>query len=308
MAIEADSTRPQHILRGVILIIAAAFTISVQDVIFKLFSNTLTLWQIFTVRALLVFPLLFLLAWTQGIQHNVLRDALQKWPLLRSLFFTLTFMAFYAAIPFLSLSTVGAANYSAPIFIILLSVFVIREPVGWLGWLAVFTGFTGVIVLLQPGTDAFSSWAILPVIGACFYASAHVITRSKCQSTSLTALVLSLNIVMLVAGLVMSGLFLVWQPENGLTAAYPYIFGQWSAIGISEWLILGLLAILLVSISLGMAGAYKAAPPAIISTFEYSYLVFVAFWDYLFFATTPSSLGLLGMGLIIIAGLLVLRR
>ena len=302
------AARPEHILRGIILIVATVFAISIQDVVFKLFSNTLTLWQIFTLRAILALPLFFALAHTQGIHVNVLPNALQKWPLLRSLFMTLTFMAFYSAIPFLSLSTVGAANYSAPIFIVLLSVFVIREPVGWRGWAAIFIGFIGVIVLLRPGTDAFSRWTILPVIGAFFYALAHTITRSKCQSVSLAAMALSLNIVMLAAGLIMSGLLLFWQPDGGMAQSYPYLFGQWSPVGTSEWMILALLAILTVLVGLGMAGAYQAAPPAIISTFEYSYLLFVALWDYLFFTTSPGVMTVLGMMLIISAGLMVLRR
>ena len=38
----------------------------------------------------------------------------------------------------------------------LLSAYVIREAVGPTGWLGVLVGFTGVIVLLQPGSDDFS--------------------------------------------------------------------------------------------------------------------------------------------------------
>lgn len=301
-------SRPQNILRGVTLIILTVFTISVQDVVFKLFSNALTLWQIFALRALLALPLFYTLARIQGVQLNIVSIALQKWPLLRSLCMTLTFMAFYAAIPFLSLSTVGAANYSAPIFVTLLAAYVLREPVGVLGWVAVCVGFFGVIILLQPGTDAFSLWAVLPVIGAGFYALAHTITRSKCQDIPLSAMALSLNFVMLAAGLVMSGVFLVWQPDNALTNDFPYLFGYWSSVGAKEWLILGFLAVLTIIISMGMAGAYQAAPPQIISTFEYSYLVFVAIWDLVFFKTTPSVATLIGMGLIISAGIMVLQQ
>ena len=81
--------------------------------------------------------------------------------MLRAIFITMTFLAFYSAIPFLSLSTLGAANYIAPVFVTLLSAYVIREAVGPTGWLGVLVGFTGVIVLLQPGSDAFSPWACL---------------------------------------------------------------------------------------------------------------------------------------------------
>jgi len=56
----------------------------------------------------------------------------------------------------------------------------------------------------------------------------------------------------------------------------------------------------------GQAGAYKVAPPAIIGTFEYSYLVFVAGWDILFFGTALNNATLAGMAMIVVAGAMVL--
>ena len=302
------AARPQQLLRGVALIVAAMFVTSVQDVVFKLFSSSLTLGQIFALRALLAVPLLLVLAWFLGAGSGVLRDALRPWLLLRSLFMTLLFLAFYAAIPFVALSLLGAATYTAPIFVTLLSAYAIGEPVGRRGWLAVLLGFVGVVVLLQPGSEAFSPWALLPLLGAGFYALAHVITRSKCQAYPLPTLALSLQLVMLAAGVLVSGLVLLWQPDEALSQAYPYLLGGWSAVGLSDWLILALLAVLAVAIGLGIAGAYKAAPPAKVATFEYSYLVFAALWDTAIFATAPSAASLLGMLMIVAAGLLILHR
>jgi len=290
------------------LILSAAFTISVQDVVFKLFSSELTLWQIFALRGMLAVPLLLAVSWARGVQRGVLCAALGKWPILRSIFITTTFLAFYAAIPFLSLSTVGAANYVAPIFVTLLSAFVVREAVGPLGWVGVLVGFTGVVVLLRPGTEAFSPWAILPIIGAVFYALAHITTRTKCQNIPMAAMALSLNLVMTLVGLVVSGLLFWLQPQGEMFNAYPYIFGTWSSVGFNDWLILALLAGLAILIGMMLAGAYQVAPPSIVSTFEYSYLIFVAIWDVLFFGVAPTAASLTGMALIVGAGLLVLRR
>lgn len=300
--------RPQNIMRGVSLITAAALAISIQDVVFKLFSGELNLWQIFALRGVLVIPMLFAVLWARGAHQGVARAALGKWPLLRSVFITTTFLAFYGAIPFLSLSTVGAANYIAPIFVTLLSAFAIREPVGPLGWLGVCLGFAGVVVLLQPGTDAFSPWALLPIFGAASYALAHVTTRAKCQNVPVSVLSLSQNIVMLLAGAVVSVLMLWLQPQGAVANAYPYIFGTWSSVGPTDWLVLMLLAGFAIANGMMLAGAYQAAPPAVVSTFEYSYLMFVAIWDILFFGIAPTAASVSGMVLIVVAGLLVLRR
>ncbi|MEM7596579.1 MAG: DMT family transporter [Pseudomonadota bacterium] len=301
------SSRPENIPLGISLIIATAFTISLQDVVFKLFSNSLSLWQIFALRGVFALPALLGLGWARRQLRVVAAGALQTWPLLRGLCLTTTFLCFYAAIPFLSLSTVGAANYIAPIFVALLSAYVIGEAVGRLGWLGVILGFAGVLVLLRPGTDAFSLFAVLPVVGAAFYALGHIITRTKCQDVPVAALALSLNAVMVLAGLGVSLALLVLPVPAELIAAYPYIFGQWSAVTLGDWGVLALLAAFSVTIGLMLAGAYKIAPPATVATFEYSYLVFVALWDILFFGLSPTPLSLAGMAMIVLAGLLVLR-
>ena len=76
----------------------------------------------------------------------------------------------------------------------------------------------------------------------------------------------------------------------------------------NDWLVLALLAVFAIAISMLLAGAYQAAPPTIVSTFEYSYLVFVALWDILFFDNSPTAVTITGMALIVTAGLLTLRR
>ncbi len=308
MSVASDAARPQRIAKGIAFIVAAMFATSVQDVIFKFFSDSLPLGQIFALRALLALPLFVALAYVQGLKGEVLRYAFSSWPLLRAFCITIMFLAFYAAIPFLPLSVLGAGTYTAPIFVTLLSAYVIGEAVGLRGWIAVLAGFAGVLILLQPGTDAFSAWALLPLAGAIFYATAHVITRSRCQAVPLAALALSLNLCMLLAGLAVSGLSLLLPSDNALVQAYPYLFGDWAPIGAREWLVLALLAIFTVGISLGIAGAYQAAPPPIVATFDYCYLVFVACWDLLFFDSPPSLATILGMLLIIGAGLLIARR
>ncbi|MDX8350464.1 DMT family transporter [Cognatiyoonia sp. IB215446] len=306
--LKAPHQTPQNILLGVTLIVVTAFAISVQDVVFKLFSSELTLWQIFALRGCLAVPVLFAIAFAQkGAWANV-RSAFSRWSMLRAVFITGTFLAFYGAIPFLSLSTVGAANYTAPLFVALLSAYVIKEPVGWLGWVGVVIGFAGVIVLLQPGTDAFSVWALLPIFGAVSYALAHIITRTKCQGVPLAALSLAQNSAMLCAGLVVSLILLLSEPGSAFVRDYPYIFGLWSPVGIDDWMVLSVLAGFAILLGMMLAGAYKAAPPSIVATFEYSYLVFVAAWDVLFFGLVLGVSTLGGMALIVLAGLLVLRR
>ena len=300
--------RPDRVTLGITLIVIAVFLMSVQEGLFKLFSADFSLWQIFTLRGVLAIPLLFIIAVMQGHQRSLWHEALLKWPLLRSLFMTLMFVAMYSAIPFLNLSTVAAGIYTAPVFVTLMSAYIIGEPVSMRGWIAIAMGFCGVLVILQPGADAFSLWAILPVFGGFLYALSNVTTRSKCQSVSPAALALSLNLVLLLVGVAMSATLWFWQPASDLTRASPFLFAQWSFIGASEWGVMLMLAGFTVVIGMALAAAYQSAPPATVATFDYSYLVFMALWDVLFFATAINGKTAIGILLIVSAGLLVMRR
>jgi drug/metabolite transporter (DMT)-like permease len=79
-------------------------------------------------------------------------------------------------------------------------------------------------------------------------------------------------------------------------------------MGAREWGVIALLAALIVIISAGVAKAYQSGPPAIIATFDYSYLVFAAFWSFVFFSEPPDALTITGMLLIAGTGLLIVRR
>lgn len=291
---------------GIVLVIAATLAISLQDVVFKAFGNTMTLWQIFALRGAMAIPVFVMLTRRSGL--GVLAQAFLPWVLLRGTCMTFSFLAFYAAIPFLNLSTLGAANYMAPIFVALLSAFVIGERVTLRGWLAVLIGFVGVLTLLRPGTEAFSPWALLPLTGAVFYACGHILTRTKCRNVPVSAMALSVILATMIAGLIGSLILGIAPPKADLVAVYPYLLGQWSALGVTETSTLVALTVLTIAATMLLAGAYKAAPPSTAATFEYSYLVFVALWDMLFFAAPPGAMTLLGMAMIVGAGLLLLDR
>ena len=90
--------------------------------------------------------------------------------------------------------------------------------------------------------------------------------------------------------------------------AFPFLLGDWSPMGLREWGLMILLGVLSAAYFMGVARAYQIAPPQIIGTFDYAYLVSAALWGYLFFSETPDTATVSGMVLITMAGLLVTAR
>ena len=286
---------------GVAVIVATVFTMALADAVIKFASAAFPLWQIFVVRSLLAVPMLVVIALCTNAAD--IRPRSPPWAIARGLLLAFMYVAIYAAIPRLSLSVVAAALYTGPIFVALLSACVTGEKVGARGWAAVVLGFAGVLVILRPHTDAFSFYMLIPVIAGLFYALAAVITRAKCPNEKPQTLAVVLNLCILFVGL-FATVIVAWLPA-GLGAVYPFLLGGWIVMGAREWRLMALLACLIVVIGIGLAKAYQSAPPSVIATFDYTYLLFAAFWGFVFFAERPDSPTIAGMLMIALAGLLV---
>lgn len=287
--------------RGVRMILIAVFLMAAQDALIKWASPDLALSQMFVVRSILLLPVLSLIAGSRNAA--AWRGALGCWPLLRAGLLTAMYVLLYAVIPYLSLAALAAAFYTGPLFITILSALLLKEKVRVWGWFCIGVGFAGVVVLLQPGGDAFTPIVVVPVLSGFCYALAAVVARSKCREASPVSLAMALNIVLAAAGAVLVVTSLV-LPDAG---APRFLTGAWSPMAIEQWAVLITLAAMMVGIGLCLAIAYQDAPPVTIASFDYSYLVFAGIFGFILFGEVPGGATLAGMAMIASAGLLSTR-
>ncbi|MBD8623455.1 MULTISPECIES: DMT family transporter [unclassified Pseudomonas] len=291
---------------SVALIIASVFLVSASDALIKLGSADFTVWQLYVVRSSIAIVLLLL--WLGASRSaSVWRNlACDRWILMRSTALTLMWIAFYAALPHMSLSLAALALYTAPLFIALLSALVLREKVSPSRWLAIALGFVGVLIILRPTAADFSSMTLLPVLAALLYAVAAVLTRARCGDHSALALALNLNLCLCLVGATMLlGHQLFSSPHPPLPSDFLAL--HWVVLGPVQWLLMGVLAVLMVLMSAGVARAYQIGPSAVVGAFDYSYLLFAMFWGFVLFKEVPDAGMALGMGLIAASGVWVMR-
>jgi drug/metabolite transporter (DMT)-like permease len=283
--------------RGVVTILATVSAMALADAVIKLSSAGMTLWQIWVLRSLFTMPVLLFLARGSALPPEL------NWVLLRSVLLALMYLGIYAAIPLLDLSVIAAALYTGPLFIMALSALVLKEPITGRQWVAISSGFAGVLVMVRPMAADFSPLALLPIGAAFLYAAAAVLTRARCSGTRPVTMALWLNLAFLVLGAAAS---LAISAGFSPAIAYPFLFGAWQGMGASDWQVIGILAALMIGIGIGLARAYQSPHPQVIATFDYAYLIFAAFWGYVFFGEVPGGWTIIGMTLIIVAGILVL--
>jgi drug/metabolite transporter (DMT)-like permease len=299
---DVQEQSPQHTVQGIVIILASVLTMAFADAMVKLMSADLTLWQVFVARSLFSVPVIVALVFATG---TGLRLHAPHWAAARSVLLVLAWLVFYASLPVLTLSVAAVAVYTNPIITALLSAVLVGEAVSRRQWVGVLTGFAGVVAILKPGTDAFSWFTLLPILGAAFYSLAMLITRGKCRQEASLMLGLSLHESFVVAGLVATAVLAVLDLGAETQTAFPFLLADWAPMGGREWGLMALLGVLSAAYFVGVARAYQIAAPSIIATFDYAYLVSAALWGFVFFAETPGALTVVGMVLITVAGLLV---
>lgn len=287
---------------AIALILLSVFLLSGADAVVKAVSAYFPLWQIYVARSLFAVPILIGLSARSGIGQAA--RIIQPWIALRSILLTGMWIAYYAALPHMDLSIAATALYTTPLFIAALSAGWGGETVSRRTLLGIGLGFVGVLVILRPTGSDFSFWTLLPVLGALFYAGAAVLTRSRCAEESPIVLALSLHGCLFAAG-VLGGLV---ASMHSFGASHPFLFGRWTAMEGMDWFLMFGLGCVMVVVALGVAKAYQSAPPAIVGTFDYTYLVFAATWGLSFFGERLDAFTLIGMGLILAAGVLVVFR
>ena len=178
---------------AVVAILVACFALSLGDALIKQQSARFVIWQIFVMRSVIAIP--FLIYFVRIHSCTVPIKPIQPgWTILRSLILVLMWIFYFAALPHIELAIAAAAYYTLPIFITLFAAIFLGEKITVKGWLAVLLGFTGTLLILQPQADDFNTYALLPLVSALCYASAMILTRSKCQREKPTVLSLWLNI------------------------------------------------------------------------------------------------------------------
>ena len=295
-------TETDQTFLGIAIILASVVTMAFADALVKLISTNLTIWQLFFARALFAIPILLVLASARNVSINLHAP---QWVLTRSLCLLFCWLALYSSFTVLTLSVAAVAVYVNPIITTLLTAALIGERVTVRQWGGVLLGFLGVIAIIKPGTESFSWFIILPLLAAAFYSFAMIITRSKCQNETPLTLALTLQGLFLVTGAVgIAVLSLIGlSPETKM--AFPFLLGDWPSMGLREWGLMALLGALSAAYFMGVARAYQIAPPQIIGTFDYAYLVSAALWGYLFFSEAPDAATIGGMIFITMAGILV---
>ena len=188
------------------------------------------------------------------------------------------------------LAEVYALIFLAPLFVTILSIFVLKEQVGPWRWFAVAAGFVGVMLVVQPGFRALEVGHFSALAVALLAAISVILMRSlsgqETRTTMLGYLILYALIVN-AAGMAVTGFAVPTWREAGILM----IAGVFSATG-----------------NIGLLGATRLAPANQLAPAHYSQIIWAVILGALIFDEQPDKWSILGLAIIAGSGLLTVVR
>jgi len=293
----SETESQQSIRRGILLIVAGLMIIPSIDAIAKHLSGSVPVlqitWSRFLFQSLLMSLLLVPfhgLGALQSIQPGI--------HLIRGVLLAIATLIFFASLQYLPLADAIAIFFIQPLILTLFSSWFLGETVGWHRKAAVFTGFLGALIVIQPGGSNFTAATLMPVATAVFFAAYMTLTRATAGKEKAET-------AQFAAGL---GAFLVLSVVIALGMLFDISALKIVQPTIIHWGWLLLLGIIAAGCHLLVVKATELAPASVLAPFAYTEFVGATFLGWLFFDDIPTSTTWAGTALIVASGLYVFVR
>ncbi len=276
---------PQHVWLAIALFCAGLSFGALQSGLSKILAADLSILLILWGRYLGYLTLVLVLSlWRHGRSaFSIPHPGLQ---VLRGMVQALGTLCFLAALISMPLADATAILFVYPFLVTALAPWLFGDRLRASHWIAVSLGFVGVLVVMRPGIEGVSVYALLALAAGITYAGQLLLTR---RLTGIAPPLITGTVTAFV-GLVLFSFALpwVWEPLTVFQA------GMLVAIG--------------VSVTVGQQLTIAACDRTEVSTlapFGYFEIVAAAVISLVLFDHLPDAVATLGIGIIIVTGLYI---
>lgn len=255
------------VVQAAILMVLGAACVALQNGMIRIVSADIHTFEIVFFRNL--FGLIAVLPMVRGLGLDLFRTGAPGRMVLMSVWHLLGMICYFLAIAYLPLAEVIALGFSKPLFATAGAALILGEVVRARRWSAVAAGFAGVMIVLRPGAEAISPYALLVLLGAVLGAAVALmikrLTRTERSAT------------------------IVWYQSLFATLfAAPLCVVFWRTPDLTGWLLLIAIGVLGTLSWLAFTRSVFLVDASAVMPFEFLRLPFAALVAYLWFAEVPS--------------------
>ena len=266
----------------------AFFIFATSDVIQKYATINHTIFQIIFFRYL--FLLIVSFVESRRKQNKFFYKTKKiKIQLSRSIVSVIETVFFVSSFKYLSLTTAHSVASLAPVFVVILSMFILREKIDRTLWAVIFFGFIGVLIILRPGFDVFDIKSLLPLGAGFFFALYQVITKKASEHDSDETSLFFTSIFGLVIITVLALYF--WHPLTYFS-----------------FIILPLIGVMMTLAHYSLIIALARAPASKIQPFHFTLIFWAIIFGYIFYSDIPDIPTIIGATIIALSGVYVIKN
>ena len=275
------------VMRGIVLMCVSTIAFSVMHGLVRYISTDMHPFQIAFFRN--VFGLVFLLPLIVRSNFVIFQSKRIGLHALRGVINIIAMLMFFTALSISPLAKVTALSFTAPIFMAVLSFFILAERFRLHRWLAIVTGFLGMLIILRPGLVVIDTGALLVIGSASLWAVTMILIKILSRTESSVSIAGWMGIFL---GLFSIGPALwVWQTPTVIDIGWLLLIGLFGSMA-----------------QVSLAQSLKETDPTAIMPFDFLKLIWTALIGIWFFAEIPDVFTWIGAAVIFSSGLYIAHR
>ena len=286
--------------RGVLFMLVSSFSFAIDGAFAKVLSQDFDSVEVVFFRNGLTMCLM---------AATFLRKPLKQvggkpWLLLfRALIGFFSMLVFFYNIAHIPLADAMTFSRTAPIFTAILASFFLKEHIGWKGWVAVFFGFVGIVMVMKPGELMLSKTDFFGIMSGLGAALAYTSVRELNKVYDTRIIVLAF----VSTGTVFPALFMLLS-EFYHTPMFDFMLGKFKMPSGVQWLYIGLMGFSGAVGQLYMTKAFGTTKAGIVGAAGYSIIFFSLLIGLFLGDPLPDFMGLFGILLVILSGVIVAKE
>ena len=208
----------------------------------------------------------------------------------------------------MSLAMANALFFSSPFFISILATIFLKEKVGIRRWIAIFAGFFGVYIVLNPDFNDFNIYSLFPILCAFFYALTVVIQKKTSDKDSLFTQIIHTYLSAILFSIIIYFVIQNITFTSYQVSEYKFLLMSWQIPSLYFLFILLIIGFTGVIGFFSLFGAYRIGSPSTIAPYEYSLIIWSILFGYFIWNDYLTITGFVGLSLILIASFFTLYR
>lgn len=278
MSSAASTTpKPAQPLAAVGWMLTAALLLAVGNVLIRHVTLEVHAFEVVFFRNL--FSLLFVLPWVAASGFGALRTGRSRLYASRALTSLVAMLAWFYSVAHMPLPDATAISFTIPLFVTLGAALFLGETVRLRRWLAIGTGFAGVLIVVRPGVETVSATTLVLLLHCVAAAATTLQVRALAMKDSVLIVVTYMGLFLTPMALV-PALF-VWTWPDGTTLGWLAVLGAILTLG-----------------QLAMTRAFSLAPASAMMPYDYVRLPLTALLAWLLFGEAMDVWGWIGAGVI----------